>query len=455
MKKIINIIYVIGCISVIFSCSDFLDIDVPKDQVDTNVVFNDDKTAVAAMNSVYIGLLNDGFLGGNINSNIFLMSCYTDELIVTTSQDIDIKYFYELNIQADNIAIRQLWNSTYQQIYKVNSILEGLNNSVGLSDEMKKQVRGEALAVRGLLHFYLTQTFGNVPYVTSIDYNINKRIGKLDSAIIMQNVINDLLEAEELLKPLNITSERIKINRNVVEGFLARMYLYQENWSLAQEYAERLINNPNYQLETLENTFLKDSRSAIWQLKPLMNGFNTYDAMFHVFSFVPAPFVKLNLELVNAFELDDQRKLNWIKSVGSSNENFHAYKYKSVGSTSPSKEYSMILRIEEMYLIAAEATAELQNWSISNNYINNLRQRANLPNVNYQSINEATNKILQERKVEFFCELGHRFYDLKRKNHLEDLTVNKPNWQPHLNVLPIPQTELILNPNLLPQNTGY
>nr|WP_317632702.1 RagB/SusD family nutrient uptake outer membrane protein [uncultured Flavobacterium sp.] len=445
----------IGCISVIFSCSDFLDIDAPKDQVDTKVVFNDDNTAIAAMNSVYIGLLNEGFLGGNISSNVFLMSCYTDELIVTTSQDLDVRYFYELNVQADNKAIRELWNSSYQQIYKVNAILEGLNNSVGVTDSVKEQIRGEALAVRALLHFYLTQTFGNVPYVTTIDYNINKRIEKFESAIIMQNAINDLLEAEELLKPLNITSERIRINRDVVEGFLARMYLYQENWPLAQEYAERLINNHTYELESLENVFLKESKSAIWQLKPLTTGFNTYDAMFHIFSFVPAPFVKLNLELVNAFELDDQRKLNWIKSVGSSNENFHAYKYKSVGSTSPSKEYSMILRIEEMYLIAAEATAEQQNWSISNVYVNTIRERANLSNVNFQSLNEATTVILQERRVEFFCELGHRFYDLKRKNHLDDLTANKPNWQPHLNVLPIPQSELILNPNLLPQNTGY
>lgn len=455
MKKIISIVYVIGCISLILGCSEFLDMDAPKDQVDVKVVFNDDNTAVAAMNGVYIGLLNDGFLGGNITSNVFLMSCYTDELIATTSQNLDIRYFYESNIQADNTAIRQLWNLSYQQIYKVNSILEGLNKSIGVSDSVKEQLRGEALAVRALLHFYLTQTFGDVPYIRSIDYNVNQRIEKLESNMIMQNVINDLLEAEKLLKPLNITEERIRINRDVVEGFLARTYLYQENWSLAQEYAERLINSHTYELESLENIFFKESKSAIWQLKPLTNGFNTYDAMFHIFSFVPAPFVKLNLELVNAFEIDDQRKLNWIKSVGATNENFHSYKYKYVGSTSPSKEYSMILRIEEMYLIAAEATAEQQNWSISNAYVNAIRERANLSNVNFQSLNEATSVLLQERRVEFFCELGHRFYDLKRKKRLDYLKVSKPNWQPHLEVLPIPQSELILNPNLLPQNTGY
>src|SRR5690606_10259793 len=156
-------------------------------------------------------------------------------------------------IQADNTAIRQLWNLSYQQIYKVNSILEGLNKSIGVSDSVKEQLRGEALAVRALLHFYLTQTFGDVPYIRSIDYNVNQRIEKLESNMIMQNVINDLLEAEKLLKPLNITEERIRINRDVVEGFLARTYLYQENWSLAQEYAERLINSHTYELESLEN----------------------------------------------------------------------------------------------------------------------------------------------------------------------------------------------------------
>jgi hypothetical protein len=64
--------------------------------------------------------------------------------------------------------------------------------------------------------------------------------------------------------------------------------------------------------------------------------------------------------------------------------------------------------------------------------------------------------ILHERRVEFFTELGHRFFDLKRTNHLDDaLSSVKVGWNSTDSLLPLPESELTLNPNLNPQNPGY
>jgi hypothetical protein len=63
---------------------------------------------------------------------------------------------------------------------------------------------------------------------------------------------------------------------------------------------------------------------------------------------------------------------------------------------------------------------------------------------------------MQERKVELFSEFGHRFFDLKRLDKLDaELNLTKPSWSTYMKNLPIPQRELLLNPNLLPQNNGY
>ncbi|WP_269237794.1 hypothetical protein [Flavobacterium flavigenum] len=63
---------------------------------------------------------------------------------------------------------------------------------------------------------------------------------------------------------------------------------------------------------------------------------------------------------------------------------------------------------------------------------------------------------MQERKVELFTEQGHGSFDLKRTAREENvLSPLKPNWQNTQLLLPIPEAELLLNTNLLPQNTGY
>ena len=113
------------------------------------------------------------------------------------------------------------------------------------------------------------------------------------------------------------------------------------------------------------------------------------------------------------------------------------------------------MRIEEMYLIAAEAAAEKGSWQDFNDYINAIRNRAGLMSLAIENYSDAIDALKKERKIEFFCEFGHRFYDLKRWNVFSEISDVKPQWQKHYEVLPLPENELLLNPNLLPQNTGY
>lgn len=440
---------------ILSSCEEFLDVDIPKNEIDQEMVFSDDRMALSALTNTYSKIRDQGFFAGNKVGMGYLLGCYTDELEVTNLQESSYLRFYNTNVLSNNTAVASLWHNTYNQIYVLNNVLEGLEKSKTVSQDVRDQLKGEALALRGILHFYLTQTFGRVPYVLSTDYKINTTISKRSVDAVIVQAVEDLTRAEQLVSAAYPSSERVRINKSVVEGFLARMYLYQKNWDQAQQYAEKLINDSNFRLEPVDVVFLKESKSAIWQLKPEAEGRNTLEAGEYQFESTPAPFARLSTELLKGFEQGDTRKEFWVKFVGADGLNACAFKYRQKGISAPSREYSIIMRIEEMYLIAAEAAAEKGSWQDFNEYINAIRNRAGLMSLAIENYSDAIDALKKERKIEFFCEFGHRFYDLKRWNAFNEISDVKPQWQKHYEVLPLPENELLLNSNLLPQNTGY
>lgn len=456
MKKITSYLLLAG-FTILTGCNDFLEIEMPKDQIDHTKVFNDERLATAALTQVYTLMRGNGFLSGNTNGCGFLLACYTDELEITTTQTIYFKNFYDGTVLPSNSVITEWWNHTYRQIYTVNTVLEGLEQATAISGTVKQQLQGEALAVRGMLHFYLAQTFGAVPYVTTTDYRVNQQTGKLPAAAVIQRAENDLKQAEGLLTATYPSAERVRINQAVAQALLARLYLYTKQWQPAQQYAETVLANAAYKPEPLNRVFLKDSQSVLWQFKPEIEGRNALEADTYIFEALPAPQSRLSKAFLNSLEMNDLRKETWVRYVAGSSEDAHAYKYTQRGGSSsmPSKEYSVIMRIEELYLIAAEAAAEQNNWETCNAMLNTLRNRAGLPDVEVSDPVSAIEAVLKERRTELFCEFGHRFYDLKRRNRLNDLLQVKPGWQPYFSLLPLPENELLLNPNLLPQNAGY
>jgi hypothetical protein len=88
--------------------------------------------------------------------------------------------------------------------------------------------------------------------------------------------------------------------------------------------------------------------------------------------------------------------------------------------------------------------------------LNVIRNRAGLPNTTASTQEELILAIEHERRMELFAEWGHRFFDLKRNGRLDEVLGRiKPNWSSTDAVLPLPQSELLINQNLAPQNPGY
>lgn len=440
------------------SCEDFVSVDVPYTQLSGELVFDDVKTAEAVLVTIYSKMQANTMVTGDAGGLSVLLGNYTDELVCYSSNIPELLY-YQNNLLAANSNVQSLWRNTYNLIYTANKVIEGVENSDSLAEIDRARIVGEALFVRAYLHFYLNQLFGEIPYVTTTDYRKNTSIGKQTNEALFLLLEDDLLRSENLLTDNYIGIHRVRPNKSTVLALQARLYLYHEQWELAKKKASMVINNSVlYSLVMdINAVFLQNSPGTIWQLMSAPAGKNTLDAKSFIFTAVPPPARALRQGLVDQFEINDLRGINWVKSVSNSSRTFyHAFKYKLNNDTSTSMENSIQFRLEEMYLIRAEANAELNLLDLSAADLNRIRNRAGLANTTALTKDQILTAILKERQLEFFTELGHRFFDLKRTGLLDHvLSGVKPGWNTTDVLFPLPENELLLNPNLLPQNEGY
>src|SRR5690606_39670452 len=100
--------------------------------------------------------------------------------------------------------------------------------SSGISENHKQRITGEALLVRTMVHFYLSQLFGDIPYVTGTDYRINTRIDKTDWSVLYRYLISDGERAFSLLKEQPAVNNTA-VNKFTVAAFMSRLHLYGED----------------------------------------------------------------------------------------------------------------------------------------------------------------------------------------------------------------------------------
>ena len=137
----------------------------------------------------------------------------------------------------------------------------------------------------------------------------------------------------------------------------------------------------------------------------------------------------------------------------------------SAAETESARDVSLI-RLPEMYFVAAEAEMQLGNTETAAGYINTIRERAAVNKTNPQEMDVAPSIItldfiLDERAREFAGE-QLRWFDLKRTNKLvERVQLHNPDAKSFIKdfhmIRPIPQSELdaVTNKDEFKQNPGY
>lgn len=462
----------------ITSCKKNVEVNGPATSTNADNVYASDGTAAAVLTGVYAKMSSTSFPNGGITGLSLYLGLSADELIlysgVTNTSYIQ---YYTNALVADNstTSYTDFWYNLYPYIFIANSAIQGLTNSTTLTPAIKQQLIGEAKFIRAFCYFYLVNLYGDVPLVTGIDYTVNAAVSRTPKVQVWQQIISDLKDAQSLLNTtylkadaFSTTTERVRPTKWAATALLARSYLYTSDWVNAEGQATSVINNVSlYNLNTLNSVFLKNSTEAIWQLQPVLTGYNAQDARTFI---IPATGlssngnpVYLNNYLLNSFEIGDQRKANWINSITiGTNTYYYPYKYKVSAANAPVTEYLMVLRLGEQYLIRAEARAQQGNTTGAAADLNTIRTRSGLLNTTATTQSDLTTAIQREREVELFTEWGHRWLDLKRTGTV-DAVMGTPggacaakggSWSTYRQWYPIVLSELQRDANLV-QNAGY
>jgi len=467
----IYIATIFGILTGLCSCKKLVTVAPPTTQIESSSVFGSDATASAAVTGIYSRMMAQsagGFASGNTSSMTFYGALSADELFCyTQNTSLPAYHIYGNALLPGNT--ESLWAEAYQYIYTANACIEGLSDSTtAVSSVVRKQLIGEAEFVRAFYHFYLTNLFGDVPLITSTDYNTNQYALRTAQAAVYAQIIADLKDAEQRLDPSYAAiqgGERVRPIKWAAAALLARAYLYTGDWVNAEAQATMVINSGQYSLlGDLTKVFLKNSQETIWSLRPVIANQNTPDAVSFSLTAAPNPAlvnVSLQNKLLNAFEQGDKRRSSWVDSIITGGATYYLPRKYRVGVVvnTPLIEYSMVLRFAEQYLIRAEARAEQDNLSGAAADLNTIRSRAGLGGTTAATKAGMRTAILHERQTELFTEWGHRWLDIKRTSSVDsvmkvDCPLKNTTWNTMAQWWPIPLTNIQAN-NKLTQNPGY
>ncbi len=446
------------------SCKKLIEIGPPGDQLASNSVFLDSATAEAALVGLYASVANPN-PGSDMGTSITMFN----------GMSADEAYAYSMNYYDDFTNnsltpliyyVEALWGTIYKNIYIANSVVEGMAQSP-LSEAYRQRTTGEAKFLRALCYFYLVNEYGAVPLVMSTDVHTTTRQPRDGEDVVYDQIEKDLTDALEVLPAaLDLYGgRRIRATTWAARALLARVYLYRKKWQLAESMATAVINNPGLfrMNDSLNRVFLANNEEGILQF---VNGISS---SWIANNFVPSatnvtPKFVLEEGLFADFEPGDKRKTNWVgyKSYGGIDYPYPA-KYKYMAGVGP-VEYNQVLRLAEQFLIRAEARTQQANYTQAAADINSVRLRAGLPNTDASDKATLMAAIEHERRIEFFCEWGQRWLDLKRLPGTANPSISRADevlsalkgsqWQSTDVLYPVPQTAINSNSNL-GQNKGY
>jgi hypothetical protein len=458
--------------AVLAGCNKYLDTPLPAGTISEENAYITDNSVSAVVTGNFLNLVGSSISTGSLSYSTGL---YVDELL-----DLNTGFpnpYYSNAIQAGNAG---QWTDAYANLYYVNSALEGIR---GTSAQLyyKNQWLGETYFLRGVLYFHLTNLYGDVPLALTSDYTINNKLSRASQSQVFNQIVSDLQQAKDLLNSGYTdgygaaTSHRVRPNRYAAMAMLAKTYLYIQKWDSAAAMADSVIANAStYSLEAPAQVFGTGSKETIWSLALPSSESAGYQYQYYNHG-MPSPVVSpntpgtynvyasLNTALVNAFEPGDLRLSNWVREVSLTGGPSAVTYYFPAKYTAPaaSDENEITLRLAEVYLIRAEARAQLSDITGAQSDLDMVRTRAGLSNTTATDAAGLLDAILRERRVELFTEGASRFFDLKRTGTIDPVMtafaptkIRVATWSHFMQLFPIPLNDLIQDPNLTP-NPGY
>lgn len=414
-------------------------------------------------NAIYIGslLADEVRPGSQINTSEGILSFtwqYTsNDALLFTEYLNDFAAYYSM-IDAINKELASIDNVTPN------------NNSETL---LKKRIKGELIALRGIAHFeVLIRFMGNgynpdspgVPIMLASDLLAQPARAKIKD--VVAQVMTDLVTARADTAIPDAPDDVTRLNQAAIAAYQARVFLLTRQWDSVASYAGRALGLSGKTLTDRNNfaAYWLDANEVetLWKYRnPAIPQPQTYWNSMGVELYAPSH------KLVNQFDPggnDIRSGVYFTKNV-STPDTFMINKYPG-NQTSPQVNDVKLVRVAELYLDLAEAYAHQPgNLSQAAAMLDSLwkaRIKNYTPVTTFPDTTTAIQTVLTERLKEL-CFEGFRFFDLKRnalpvirdpsdvQSFPQALTLQATDY--HF-ALPIPEHEILANPNMK-QNPGY
>ncbi len=237
---------------VLHSCQDFLDEPIRGTQ-EVNNYFQNETECEKYIFGCYQSILQ-GEQYWYINWYYVLTESATDDswLGQPVESDTHYKDFSRIVVNSHNTWLYPFWEYMYKSIYQSNLALEGLDRSPvkESNPELIARLSAEARFLRAYAHFELAKNWENLPimdHVFSPEELISVELST--QAQVYEQIIKDLLDAAAVLPESVDADNRGRITRWTVQAYLAKAYMYAEQWENAYELSNDVIESGTYKLE--------------------------------------------------------------------------------------------------------------------------------------------------------------------------------------------------------------
>lgn len=495
-KNLYKSMLAIGFSILINSCSSFLD-ENPTDRLVVNNFYTTDDDAQAAVNATYQQL------NGLYNRLMYMLGeLPTDNMKNglgmpnANLQDLEFLLF-----NSQNTFIRDMWSNCYAGISKANSAINNIPN-ITMNTELKNRLLGEAMFLRALYYFNLVRYFGDVPLVTDVK-TISDALGpRTPIDQVYTQIIDDLTFAEENL-PLRseyLATDEGRATKGAAKILLGKVYLTMHDFVSAKDKLAEVIDNEatyGYGLHANYGDNWKPATEtcieAVFYLEYKAPPFTANGEMGLAAPKYSIPGGNIGVtgcneadiptqELYDQFDPNDlRRNVNFRfkftnpkngKILTSSIPLFGKYWIDGLDACNKCDINMHVIRYADALLMYAEALNEVDRTGDAINVLNRVRERAfGNSSGNYGIVSKEAFRtiVMNERRLEFPLE-GHRWFDMVRTGTFIQRMIehsayeasvaesNKTdlasNIKDYMILMPIPQREIDLNPQLK-QNPGW
>lgn len=499
MKTFVNITIcgLLGLAVVLSSCDSSLLDTSPTGSISGDVVLKDASSAEIAVNGIIRMLYAvDNHEHFGVASMAIMHDMMAEDMILGKEGNgwfsWDALYKIKSLYTRKDERCYNIWNDNYTIIASANYILAAETTMAG-DPKAVDYVVGQAYGFRAFAYFALAQTYARtivghekekcVPIYTGPTVPSTTGQPRSSNEAVYAQIESDLTKAAEKLKGLN-KKHVSHLNYATVQGLLARVKMVENKWADAKEAALQAINASKCKILKIEGFRGLNNAKAdnvLWgmEIKADQNGgwANFFSHMDTLQYGERAP-KQISQTLYAKMNTTDDRRKWWnphshfntfdgaqVKS-GYQQDKFHFANPKE-----GTGDY-IFMRVEEMYLTAAEAACRLGDDAEAKKYLMELmkmrdpkyttdKSGTELGKVSSQEKGSLLEEIITQRRIELWGEFG-RMNDLRRLRQgfrrtatdgwtmASYLLKTRPTEDPesYMWVLTIPQSEFDGNVNM-------